>query len=45
MMPAGWACVQWLHLPASGFSVVVALSLAAYAAIIGGAIRLGGWAR
>ena len=41
----GWACVQWLHLPASGFSVVVALSLAVYAAIIAGAIRLGGWAR
>lgn len=41
----GWACVHWLRLPISGFSIVVALSLAVYAAIIAGAIRLGGWGR
>ncbi|MBT9500955.1 MAG: MATE family efflux transporter [Burkholderiaceae bacterium] len=41
----GWVCVQWLQLPAGGFFIVVALSLAVYAAIIGGAIRLGGWGR
>ena len=39
----GWVCVALLHLPASGFYGVVALSLAVYAAIIAGAIWLGGW--
>jgi Na+-driven multidrug efflux pump len=41
----GWACVRWLHTPATGFFVVVAASLAVYAAVIAGAIALGTWSR
>ena len=41
----GWVCVSLLEAPASAFYMVVALSLAVYAAIIGGAIRIGGWTR
>lgn len=39
----GWLCVSVLQLPASGFYGVVALSLAAYAAIIATGIWRGGW--
>ena len=41
----GWVCVHLLHLPASGFFVVVAASLAFYAGTLALAIRVGGWAR
>jgi Na+-driven multidrug efflux pump len=41
----GWACVHWLHTPASGFFVVVAASLVVYGLVIAGAIRLGSWTR
>ena len=41
----GWLCVQVLQLPADSFFMVIAASLAVYAATIALAIRLGGWAR
>jgi putative MATE family efflux protein len=41
----GWACVHWLHSPASGFFAVVAASLVVYGLVIAGAIRLGSWTR
>ena len=41
----GWVCVHVLQAPASGFFVVVAISLAVYGLIIAGAIRLGSWTR
>ena len=41
----GWLCVQVLRLPADSFFMVIAASLAVYAATIALAIRLGGWAR
>ncbi|MET0312160.1 MAG: MATE family efflux transporter [Burkholderiaceae bacterium] len=40
----GWAAVHWLKLPATAFFAATAASLAIYAAIIAGAIALGGWA-
>lgn len=40
----GWICVHLVAAPASGFFVVVALSLAAYGLTLAAAIRLGGWA-
>jgi Na+-driven multidrug efflux pump len=39
----GWLCVSVLQAPATAFYGVVALSLAVYAAVIGGAIWLGSW--
>jgi putative MATE family efflux protein len=39
----GWACVHLMNSPASGFSVVVALSLVVYAAVIASAIWFGRW--
>jgi putative MATE family efflux protein len=39
----GWLCVSVLQAPATAFYGVVALSLAVYAAVIGGAIWLGRW--
>jgi len=41
----GWVCVQVLQTSASGFFVVVAISLAAYGLIIAGAIKFGSWTR
>jgi putative MATE family efflux protein len=41
----GWIAVHLLQLPASGFFVVVALSLAVYGLTLAAAIRLGGWTR
>ncbi len=41
----GWTCVVWLQAPATVFYTVVAASLALYALIIAGAIRLGSWTR
>ena len=41
----GWICVHLLHSAAEGFFAVVAASLAVYALIIAGAIRLGSWTR
>ena len=41
----GWVGVHVLGMPASGFFVVVAASLVAYAAIIAVAIRSGSWTR
>jgi putative MATE family efflux protein len=39
----GWLAIHWLQAPAGVFFAVVAASLVAYAATIGGAIRLGAW--
>jgi hypothetical protein len=41
----GWVCVHVLQAGASGFFVVVAISLGVYGLIIAGAIKLGSWAR
>jgi len=41
----GWLCVHVLHTSASGFFVVVAISLALYGLTIAGAIKLGSWTR
>jgi Na+-driven multidrug efflux pump len=41
----GWACVHLLQTAASGFFVVVAISLAVYGLIIAAAIKFGSWAR
>jgi Na+-driven multidrug efflux pump len=41
----GWVCVHLLHTTASGFFVIVAVSLAVYAATIAGAIWLGKWTK
>jgi hypothetical protein len=41
----GWACVHLLQTGASGFFVVVAISLAVYGLIIAEAIRFGSWTR
>lgn len=41
----GWVCVVWLQAPAQVLYAVVAVSLALYAAVIAGAIRLGSWTR
>ncbi len=41
----GWLCVGVLQAPAGVFYGVVAASLAVYAAVIAGAIRMGGWTR
>ena len=41
----GWICVDLLHLPASGFFVVIAVSFAVYAGTLAMAIRLGRWSR
>ena len=41
----GWACVHVLQTSASGFFVVVAISLGLYGLIIAGAIKLGSWTR
>lgn len=41
----GWVCVHLLQTSATGFFVVVAVSLVLYAATIAGAIRLGSWTR
>lgn len=40
---AGWVCVRWLHAPAGAFFAVLAVSLAAYGAIIAGTIGFGRW--
>ncbi|MBI5906995.1 MAG: MATE family efflux transporter [Burkholderiales bacterium] len=41
----GWIVVHWLHAAATALFVVIAISFAVYALIIGGAIRLGSWVR
>jgi Na+-driven multidrug efflux pump len=41
----GWACAHLLQTGASGFFLVVAISLAVYGLIIAGAIRFGSWTR
>mgnify|MGYP003472509434 CR=1 FL=1 len=41
----GWVCVHVLQTSASGFFVVVAISLGLYGLIIAGAIKLGSWTR
>jgi len=41
----GWIVVHWLHASATALFVVIAISFAAYALIIAGAIRLGSWVR
>ncbi len=41
----GWVCVHVPQASASGFFIVVAISLAAYGLIIAGAIKLGSWTR
>jgi hypothetical protein len=41
----GWVCVHVLQTPASGFFVVVAISLAVYGLIIAAAIKFGSWTR
>jgi hypothetical protein len=41
----GWVCVHVLQTSASGFFIVVAISLALYGLIIAGAIKLGSWTR
>jgi len=41
----GWVAVRWLQGPAEAYFAVVAVSLALYAAVIAGAIRLGAWTR
>ena len=41
----GWVCVHVLHTSASGFFVVVAVSLAVYGLTIAAAIKLGSWTR
>jgi hypothetical protein len=41
----GWVCSHVLQTSASGFFVVVAISLAVYGLTIAGAIRFGSWTR
>ena len=41
----GWACIHVFQTPATGFFVVVAVSLFVYGAVIAGAIRSGSWTR
>jgi putative MATE family efflux protein len=41
----GWVCVHLLQTEASGFFVVVAISLGVYGLIIAGAIKFGSWRR
>jgi Na+-driven multidrug efflux pump len=41
----GWLCLQVWQTPASGFFVVVAVSLAVYGLTIAAAIQLGSWKR
>jgi len=41
----GWVCLHVLQTSASGFFVVVAISLAVYGLTIAGATRFGSWTR